>query len=398
MRGTGVTLARLLLDPPAYLDTDICRSAAEAVEGIREALQSPSPYGELGSRLSAVVPDDSDERSTEQDERDAWVSGDNEALRPLADRIIRHCHAITSQPHVGPAVKLLQVRNILALDLAHHAISSSWNATDTPARHRFFLASYTPEERRNNIRVFSETTYRTARLKLTQAIVAHLAQTMRDIANSRPPADWADYFEPRSNLQTVATTLNRAGVGADFAFEAERAYELASGGGYGRPSDAFRVLLESVDLLVGTGQYRYLRIGPELLASMVGAVWPHMPASADDFLMLVFREWHIVVGEAEAVGTDLANQVEGAELRNARFLEDMMVNAGLALSLFRSDVHGWPASSRGHVMSTRVALALVDLIRADLTVDEPAWMLVEGIDVASLRTSVESGQTTAFHC
>src|SRR5689334_7019133 len=46
-----------------------------------------------------------------------------------------------------------------------------------------------------------------------------------------------------------------------------------------------------------------------------------------------------------------------------------------------SDMHGRPAPSRGHVMSTRVARALVGLIRTGLEEDEPAWMLVEGIDV-----------------
>lgn len=255
---------------------------------------------------------------------------------PLAERVIRHADAITGQAHVGPALKLLQLRNILALDLAHYALSRSWDATATPGRQRFLLASYTPEVRRDNrIRIFSEGSYRGARQKVSQAIVAGLADAMRDVAENKPPAaDWADYFEPRSRLDAVAASLNKANGSPDFAREAERAYELASGGGYGRPSDAFRVLLESVDLLVGTGQYRYLRMGPELLASMVGAVAPSLPAAADAFLARVFAEWDIVVGEAEAVGTDLGDQVEGVELRrNARFLEELLVDAGLALSL-----------------------------------------------------------------
>jgi hypothetical protein len=336
MRGTGVTLARLLLDPPSYLDGELRELAEQAVEGIRSALQAPSPYGELAMRLSAVVPEETEERKVEPDELEAWSSGDDEALRPMAERVIRHAHAITSQLHVGPALKLLQLRNILALDLAHHALSRSWEATVTPQRQRFLLASYTPEERRGNrIRIFSEASYRSGRQKVSQAIIAGLAEAMRSVAETKlPAADWADYFEPRSRLDAVAAALNNANGSANFAREAERAYELASGGGYGRPSDAFRVLLESVDLLVGTGQYRYLRIGPELLASMVGALAPSLPAPAGHFLGSVFKEWNIVVGEAEAVGTDLGEQVEGAELRrNARFLEDLMVSAGLALSL-----------------------------------------------------------------
>ena len=67
---------------------------------------------------------------------------------------------------------------------------------------------------------------------------------------------------------------------------------------------------------------------------MVGALSPALPAPVDRFLELVFSEWNLVIGETEAVGTDLSDQVEGAELRrNSRFFEDLMVNAGLALAL-----------------------------------------------------------------
>jgi len=336
MRGTGVTLARLLLDPPSYLDDELRELAGRAVGGIRDALQAPSPYGELAERLSTVVPAETDENAAEPDEINAWSAADSEALKPLAERTIRHAHAIMSQTHVGPPLKLLQLRNILALNLSHYALSRSWETTLTPTEQRFLLASYTPEERRNNrVRVFSEASYRNARQKISQAIIATLAEAMREVSETKPPnVDWADYFEPRSRLEAVAAALNVANGSTGFGHEAERAYELASGGGYGRPSDAFRVLLESVDLLVGTGQYRYLRLGPELLAGMVGALTPSLPASADQFLAHVFDEWNIVIGEAEAVATNLGEQVEGAELRrNARFLEELMVDAGLALSL-----------------------------------------------------------------
>jgi hypothetical protein len=336
MRGTGVTLARLLLDPPAHVGDEVRGLAVTAVAGIRSALQAPSPYGDLAERLSAAVPDEAEEGKVEPDEIDAWNSGDNAQLAPLAERVIRHAYAITTQTHVGSALKLLQLRNILALDLAHYALTRSWEATSTPPGQRFLLASYTPEERRHNrVRIFSETSYRSARQKVSRAIISQLASAMQEIAETHPKAaDWSDYFEPRSKLDSVATALAHADREFDFGREAERAYELASGGGYGRPSDAFRVLIESVDLLVGTGQYRYLRIGPELLASMVGALAPALPVAADRFLALVFDEWNIVIGEAEAVGTDLGEQVEGAELRrNSRFLEELMVNAGLALAL-----------------------------------------------------------------
>jgi hypothetical protein len=336
MRGTGVTLARLLLDPPAHLDDEMKSMAKAAVKGIQSALQAPSPFGELAQRLSVAVPDEAEDRKVEPDEIEAWRSGDDPALAPFAERVIRHSYAVTAQSHVGAALKLLQLRNVLALDLAHYVLSRSWDATGTPSSQRFLLASYTPEERRHNrVRIFSETSYRGARQKVSQAIIAQLAAAMQEVAETKPAdGDWSDYFEPRSKLDAIASALSKADGGPDFAREAERAYELASGGGYGRSTDAFRVLLESVDLLVGTGQYRYLRIGPELLGSMVGALSPSLPATADRFLALVFDEWNVVIGETEAVGTDLGEQAEGSELRrNARFLEELMVNAGLALAL-----------------------------------------------------------------
>src|SRR5207248_2846458 len=78
MRGTGVTLARLLLDPPSYLEPELRDLARGAVDGIRGALQAPSPYGELAVRLSAVVPEEDEERKVEPDELEAWLSGDDE--------------------------------------------------------------------------------------------------------------------------------------------------------------------------------------------------------------------------------------------------------------------------------------------------------------------------------
>ena len=39
---------------------------------------------------------------------------------------------------------------------------------------------------------------------------------------------------------------------------------------YGRAAEGFRVLLETVGVLAGTGAYRYLTAPPDLLAAMVG--------------------------------------------------------------------------------------------------------------------------------
>jgi hypothetical protein len=316
------------------LDPDLKEMARQAVDSIRDALRSPSPFGELGERLQAAAPEE--RTPVEPDEDEAWQSAEDERMRSLAERVIRHAHSIGLQRHVGPSQKLLQLRSILALDLAHYTLQRSWDATQTASEKRYLLASYTPEERRaNRVRVHSEASYQAARQRVSQAIIATLGEAMAEIAASKDrDQPWNAYFEPRSQLHEVADALERSFEPADFARQAERAFELASGGGYGRQGDAFRVLLESVDLLIGTGQYRYLRAGPELLGALVGALSPELPAPAERFLELVFEEWGIVIGEAEAVGTDVSDQVEGSELlRNARFLEDLLVNAGLAVAL-----------------------------------------------------------------
>jgi hypothetical protein len=336
MRGTGVALARLLLAPPEHLGADLQEMARRAVEGIRDALQAPSPFGDLAERLNVVTPDERTPGTAEPDEQEAWVSAGHERMRPLAERVIRHSLAITAQPHVGSSRKLLQLRNILALDVAWFSLLRSWDATNTRVTRRYLLASYTPEERRSNrVRIYSETSYQSARQKVSQAVIATLGEAMQDIATAKEPDEpWTTFFESRSQLDDVASALEHASGLADFGRAAERAFEQASGGGYGRPGDAFRVLLDSVDLLVGTGQYRYLRAGPDLLGSMVGALSIDLPASVERFLELVFQQWAIVIGEAEAVGTELAGEVEGDELRrNSRFLEDLLVNSGLALGL-----------------------------------------------------------------
>jgi serine/threonine protein kinase len=333
MRGTGVTLARLLLEPPSYLEGNESEAARRAVDGIRAALQAPSPFAELSARLDVAAPEEPSSAHAERDEDDAWRAADSPKLAPLARRVVRHAAAIMDQPHVSPSAKLLQLRAILALDLAYYSLLCSWDATVTPPEQRYLLVSFTPEPRaRNRVRMRSEASYQAARLRISQAIVATLATTMYDLADD-DQVDWSAEFEPRSKLDEVALALPNAHESGDYLRLAGIAFERASGSGYNRPSDAFRVLLESVDLLAGTGKYRWLRAGPELLGALVGSV-TEMPMSADRFLAHVFSEWGIVVGDAEAVRTELADDLDGAQLRrNAHWLEQLLTNSGLAISL-----------------------------------------------------------------
>lgn len=334
MRGTGVALARILLDPPAYLSADVAEVAREAVQGIKVALRAPSPFSQLSDVLSPLSGDD--ERSPEEDEREAWVSADEPTLRPLAERVIRHTRGIMRQGHISPAQRIVNLRNILALDLAHYALTRAWEATSTPEANRCLLLAYTPEARRENrVRLFSESSFKSARQRISQAIVATMATAMAEVATHKPPAtSWEVYFEPRSRLASVVAGLDAEQGVANFHLHAERAFELAVGGGYDRPGDAFRVLIESIDLLVGTGQYRYLKATPELLSAVVGALSTELPLPAHDLLQRIWAEWNIIVGEAEAVGTLVIGQVDGSELRrNARYFESLLVDAGLAIAL-----------------------------------------------------------------
>jgi hypothetical protein len=331
MRGTGVTLGRMLLDPPGDAERD---EAGAAVEGIRDALRAPSPFLELVERLQQTAPDSLDRREPEPDERAAWDAADRPALRSLAGRIARHCANITRQPHVAPSAKLLQVRSILALDLAHHALGRSWTGVDVPEEQRYLLLAYTPEERRRNrVRIASEAAYQSARQKIAHAMITTVAATARGLAASYDIIDWDAQFEPRSGLDAVADRLAEASGPDEFVALAGLAFEGSRGAGYNRPVDAFRVLLESIELLTGTGQYRYLRADPDLLAALVGAVGG-TPLPADQFLRRLWEEWRLVVGEAEMVGTTLVDALDGSLLaRNARRLEHLLVDAGLAIAL-----------------------------------------------------------------
>lgn len=338
MRGTGITLARVLLDPPEQLDVGARAAAADAVAGIRDALNAPSPLTELARRLHAAAPDEA--QSAEEDEREAWRAGGDEKLRPLASRLIRHAAGIVSQRSVSAPLKLQQLRIIIALDLAYYMIRRSWDYLGTADADRYLLAAFTPEPRRGNpVRVRSEASYLAARQKVSQALVGTLADAAGEFAAAqqhqagggfRP--DWSAQFgrsRPRAGLRALESARSRD----DFERAAERCFEDIDG--YDRSgAQALRVVLESVEMLLGTGRYRYLRPGPGLLSALVGALSPRLPLASSEFFAAVREEWGMVIGEAQAWGTSVSDQVDGGELRrNARLCERVLTSTGLALSL-----------------------------------------------------------------
>jgi hypothetical protein len=144
--------------------------------------------------------------------------------------------------------------------------------------------------------------------------------------------DWDDELENRRNrMQAVIDELKDASSTDEFQRLALRATETAD---YGRAGEGFRVLIEAIGMLAGTGQYRFLTATPDLLAALVGALSDEMPMSSTDFFARLYEEWGLVIGQDAASATTLSGAVDGAELeRNARRCEQILADAGLALGL-----------------------------------------------------------------
>ena len=82
----------------------------------------------------------------------------------------------------GPA-RLWQLRSVLALDLACHALRTAWCSTDTPAEERYLLLTFGGAPRaENRLRQRAEIAYQDARLRLRLATVATLAGAMERVA------------------------------------------------------------------------------------------------------------------------------------------------------------------------------------------------------------------------
>jgi hypothetical protein len=329
MRGSGITLARMLLQPNA--GEDASRLGTRAVAAIRTTLQGPSPVAHIAEQLESALP----ERplpATEPDEKGAWTRGADQNLADLAQRVCRHADGVMLQGTISGPARLWQLRTILALDLAAHALRTAWGTAGTPASERFLLLSFGgPPRAENRIRQRAETAYQQARLRLRLATVATLAQAMERVAREGD-VDWDDELENRRDrMRAVIDGLDEARVSADYERLARLATETAD---YGRSADGFRVLLDTIGVLAGTGAYRFTTATPELLAALVGALSSRMPMTSQDFFDALFDEWGVVIGQDQAARTGLGEQVDGAELeRNARRAELLMADAGLALAL-----------------------------------------------------------------
>ena len=340
MRGTGITLARMLLAPPG--DETSKQQGAAAVDAVRTALTAASPLADISERLEGVLPAGQAYNrapTTEDDELTAWDRGADPRLLELAERFCRHTEGVMRQDGASGPARLWQLRSVIALDIATHIVRSAWNRTDTPANEQFLLLSFDGGPRATDpVRQRSEHFYRRSRLRISSAVVQTLAERMRDL--HREGADWASEFEQRSGLgsdeqSSIASQL-RALASDATAEDYERvARAAAEASDYDRGAgNSYRVLLESLGMLVGTGAYRYLTAGPDLLGALVGALSAQMPMSSRDFFRAIRSEWGLVVNQEAASATALASMLDGAALeRNARKAEKLMSDAGLAVGL-----------------------------------------------------------------
>ena len=345
MRGSGITLARMLASPAA--GPEAARLGPAAVRALRDTLRRPSPLGQIADCLQRAVPD-TDFPKLEGVELEAWERGAKPELADLAERVCRHAEGVMLQGTASGPARVWQLRTVLALDLAIHALRTSWSALGAPARDQFLLLSFDgPPRAANRVRQRAEDAYKTARQQLRQATIATLASRMRDLAGE-PDVQWGDELENRrgrlNDVIAELAALTPASGQGEFDRIARLATEMAD---YGRAGEGFRVLLDTVGLLAGTGAYRYTSATTELLSALVGALSARMPMTSDEFFAALRSEWNLVVGQAD--DTALAGQLDGAELeRNARRAEKLMSDAGLALGLSdRTVVVGERAKRQG---------------------------------------------------
>ncbi|MEV0359027.1 hypothetical protein AB0H71_23520 [Nocardia sp. NPDC050697] len=353
MRGSGITLARLLLAPAGAEDAKLGEAA---VSQIRVALTSSSPLSEIARTLEEALPRreswSDGAIGLEDDELEAWRRGTDPKLTSLASSLCRHAEGVMMQNHTSGPARLWQLRGILGLDLALYLLRTAWEVTSTPREDRYLLLNFGSSPRAQDpVRQRSEESYRRARIRLADATLKTLAKRMRELKVDEEVVAFSTEFSDKalaeSSEESVSTRLGRLGLDAsddDYTSLARLAVETAN---YSRGSeDGFRVLLESVGMLVGTGAYRYLTASPELLATLVGGLSARMPMSSREFFAAVREEWGLVINQESATATALVAQLDGARLaQNARDAERLMSDAGLAIGL----------SDRTTVIGERVA-------------------------------------------
>jgi len=332
MRGGGITIARLLCDPPP--GTQSAQLGADAVSALRGVLKAASPLAEIADHLERPLAEVrlGAETGVQDAEQTAWELGGKPELALLAERLCRDAEGILNQGGASAPAKLWQLRSILALDVALHALKASWHATGTPREEQFLLLSFAGAPRaENRIRQRSEASFANARIRLQEAILVELSAGIRRLAANESP-NWQEHFvSRRRNLADQIRELEAGGLSDE---EYDRLGREIASDGYDRPIGGFQGLIQTAGLLAGTGQYRYLTLTPELFSALVGALSDRMPMPSDEFFDAVYEEWGLVIGQTAAARTAIGREIDGAQLmRNARRAEQQLSDSGLALSL-----------------------------------------------------------------
>lgn len=334
MRGSGITFARMLMDPPPDVGAPARENAARALEGLRRALTVESPLADIARALEAVLPPSAtDAPGLQDDELQSWELGAADSLLPLARDLCRHAEGVMVQGGASSAAMLWQLRTVLALDLATNTLRRAWGAIGTPEpERRLLLAVAGPERQADRVRLRSERSYSDARTAIRWATVRTIEAAMSEL-DRQAGVDWAAEFQGRTAklLEEAVVGPLRADGPKDYRALAELAFENAN---YDRAGDGFRVLAESIGMSAGGTAYRYLSATPDLLAALVGALSAEMPMTSAGFFERVGQEWGLVLSHDSAAATSLGGELDGADLAvNARRYEKLMVEAGLATGI-----------------------------------------------------------------
>ena len=348
MRGTGVTLARALLDPPPRASEETKRRSSEAVAGIRQALTLDSSLSEIAQGVEDRLPEDlHKEVDVEEDERRSWMLGAAPEFVELSERISRHAAAVVTQEGASGPARLWQLRTVLALDLATDMLRRCWSAVDEPPERRHLLIALPgPDRRSDRVRRRSERSWNDARSCINWATVRTIESTLRELHRGGDIA-WHESINPRTVRLLRPRVIQSYDKGLrDFRILAQLVFENAN---YRRAADGFRVLLETIGMTAGGTRYRYLSATPDLLAACVGALSSEMPMTSDDFFRRLREEWDIVVSPSAATGTTLSDNLDGDELAiNLRRFERLLIESGLASGLSdRTVLVGERAARRG---------------------------------------------------
>ena len=350
MRGSGITLARLLLDPPSAAGPKTRAQAARAVAGIHQALTGDSPLAVVANELERVLPDELHARpQLEDDERAAWDLGGSGRLSEFAVAVCRHVEGVSGQGEASGPARLWQLRTILALDLAVDTLRRSWDAVGIPSDRRHLLLALPGRERQQDrVRLRSERCYGEVRNEISWATIRTLEVVMRELHNDGG-IDWDNELDSRTRriLEESVVQPYLRDAEPDLALLAQLVFENAS---YGRSGDGFRVLLESMGISAGGTKYRYLSGTPDFMSALVGSLSAEMPMTSGDFFDRLRDEWGIIISPSAAIGTAFAKELDGAELAvNARRFERMLIEAGLASGLSdRTVLVGERAGRRSH--------------------------------------------------